>query len=282
MYDDQHALAHPFLYTTRKDSSASPHPAWLRDQLANFELTNAVSELGIARPASAIVNMPPPELVEPRQLLGWNELLQIDTDHLRPGDFLILTTRVPKEDIEEGNRMWVEPGQTDLEYRIFRLVERYLEKCARNHIRVSPSVRKELPKGCAGHANFSVYQRGGFGFYREMNEGRGWRTLRPGDPRREKVPAFLIRIDSLYEGGPGCFIAFSMDSLSTAAWCWRLRRDLSHLLLRPGFHFYDLTPREMPERPTDFGWAAGWGVERVVATPPATASHGLSLESVPA
>jgi hypothetical protein len=266
MYDDRHALAYPFYYTARKDSNP-PNPAWLRDPLASFELTMAVAELGIARPASAIVNMPPPERVKPRRLLDWGELHKVDVRHLRAGDFLLLTTRPPKEDIEEGNRMWVEPGQTDLEYRIFRLVESYLEVCARSHIRVAPFVRNALPQGYEGYGNFSLYQSGCYGRFREMNEGRGWRVVR--DERRGKVPAFLIRVDSLYEGGPGCIIAFSMDALSTAAWCWRLRRDLSHLLLEPGFHFYEMTPSEAPERSTDLTWVESWDLAPVVARPPA-------------
>ncbi|MBW2313723.1 MAG: hypothetical protein JRH10_05995 [Deltaproteobacteria bacterium] len=266
MFDNE-ALAYPFFYTTRKDSRQAPHPVYLRDQLANFELTMAIAELRIARPASAIVNMPPPEPVSPRRLLDWNELLKVNVDHLRAGDFLSLTTRPPKEDIYEGNRMWVEPGQTDIEFLIFRTVEKYLAICARSHIKLADPVRDSLPEGYAGRANFSISQSGMFGYYREMNEGHGWETLH--DERRSRIPAFVMRCDELWEGGPGAFIAFSMDSLSTAAWCWHLRRGLSHLLTQPGFHFYEMTPEALPERPTDPSWAGRWGVEPVVAMPPA-------------
>jgi len=262
---DIDAQAHPFLFTTRLDYSTPASPVWLRDQLANAELTAGLAELGIARPASPIVNMPPTEVVDPRRLLGGDELLRIPVDHLRPGDFLVVTTRLPKDDIEEGNRMWVEPGQTDLERWIFDWVDRYLAILSRSHIKLSPYVRDALPEELVGRANFSSYQSGTFGLYKEMNAGRGFRGV--DDETGRWVPAFVLRTDALWPGGPGAIVAFSMESLSTAAWCWRLRRDLSRLVAQPGFHFWELCPEPLPERPTDPSWAADWAAKPIVDLP---------------
>ena len=47
---------------------------------------------------------------------------------------------------------------------------------------VPTGFRLALPEGYEGRAEFSVYQSGSFGRYREYNAGRGWRMIEEGSP----------------------------------------------------------------------------------------------------
>jgi hypothetical protein len=254
--------AHPLLYPSRHSSKGRPDAAWPRDATANLELLLGVSELGLGRPGTTILNMPPPSPIDPQRELRWDELLKVELDFVVPGDFLVLTTRPPVHDHDLCNRKRVEPARTKLERMIFQEVERYLALCARSQIMLSRIVRERLPIEFADRANFETYQFGGAGRYRKRIRGRRFVRVPADEP--ERIPCFLLRTEALWPGGPGLLLAFSMDSTSTLAWCWRLRRDLRHLLEKPGFRFYELLPGERPDRATDLRWVEHWGVERIV------------------
>lgn len=242
----------------RKDWSTAPQLTNVRDELANHELMIALLERGIARPGETIVNMPPEKA--PHRLLDWKDCLKIDLSFTRPGDLLVETTRWPKNDRDHGDQKRVEPGNTKLERMVFRLLDKVAPVIARSHIRLSDELRAQLGSQLAGRGDMAFYQRL-FGLYKQHNEGCGWEDV----SHLGRTAVFLLRVDALWEDGPGLVSAFGMESHATLAWAYRLRRDLGHLLDEPGFHFYEIEPRGLPERPTDLRWAADWKVEPVLS-----------------
>lgn len=247
---------YPFsYYLPRKDSNRPLKAPQTRDDAASREVLAALLERGF-RYGEPLLNYPPAEA--PGRLLDEHELHRVDVSFLRPGDVLLTLTRPPIHDIEHGDRKQIEPGNTDLERRVFEAWRRALEVCARSHVKLSPALQRQLRAGFESRRDMAFKQSGG-GFYKELNalDTRGWK--RP--PGEGLTAAFLLWVDELPGGPPGLINAFGMDAVSTLVWAYRLRRDFSYLLERPGFAMVEIQTASIPERPTNLRWALDWKIE---------------------
>lgn len=258
---------HPFpYYLPRRDKSRPVPLHGTRDDAASRELVAALLQKGweLGEP---VLNHPPAR--NPERLLPW-ELPEVDLSYLEPGAALLQVTRPPLHDREHGDKRTVEAGNTRLERRVLRLWRRYLQVCARSHVRLARPLRDALEGPWTARRDMAFRQTAG-SWYLELNalDGRGWRRC-PSDQLR--TAGFLLRVPSIGEGvgegGPGLVAAFGMDGVSTLVLAYRLRRDLSHLLDHEGFTLLEIEGRPIPERPTNLLWAREWKLDPVLRHAP--------------
>ena len=250
---------HPFFYyQPRPDQSRALRIPWIRDETASHEIQMALLARGMA-PGEPILNRPPPERLRAEPPPA--EHLTVDLSFVRPEDVLLLTTRPPLDDREHGDRKQIEKAYTRIERVILHAVRPHLEVCARSHVKLAAGPRSALPERFQTRRDMA-FRQGEGGFYKELNalDGRGWRRWR----KRPRTAAFLLRVESLWPGGPGLLAAFGMDGTSTLVWAYRLRRDFAHLLDEPGFTMVEMTARPLPDRPTDLRFANDWRIEPVI------------------
>jgi hypothetical protein len=249
---------YPFLhFLPPRDRSRSLQPPQVRDETACRELVVSLMRRGFGY-GEPLLNFPPPTF--PGRLLEENELLQVDVSFLEPGDFLVCATRPPIHDIDHGDKKRMEPGNTDLERRIFAAWRTYLEVCARSHVKLARGPQDALPEGFEGRRDMAFLQGGG-GNYKELNdlEGSGWRP-----PPPNRTAAFLLRVEELPGGGPGLIHSFGTDAMTSLAFAYRLGRDFAYLLDEPGFSLLEIERAPVPERPTNLRWALEWKIQPLI------------------
>ena len=250
---------YPFLtFLPRKDPNRGVQPPQVRDMLAANELLMALLPLGF-RYEEPILNYPPP--TASRELLEENELHPVDLSFVGPEAYLLTATRPPIHDMDHGDRKRMEPGNTDVERRIFRAWQKYLAYCARSHVKLGRTARNALPEGFERCRDIAFRQSGG-GFYKELNslDGSGWQK----QPAKGMTAAFLLRVEELPGGGPGLINSFGMDAVASLAWAYRLGRDFAYLLDKPGFSMVEIRRTPVPERPTNLRWAQDWKIEPLI------------------
>ncbi len=254
---------YPFFYfLPRKQPSRGHKPPQTRDDLATHEVVAALLERGF-RYGEPILNFPPAQ--NPNRLVQEDELYPVDVSFLDRGDFLLTLTRPPIRDIEYGDRKMIEPGNTDLERRIFKAWGKYLAIVARSHIKLQPHLHGQLRAGYESRRDMTFRQKRG-GFYGGLNALDG-KSHRP-PPSTGLTAAFLLRVDELPGGGPGLINAFGMDALMTLVWAYRLRRDFAYLLERPGFVMVEMQSAPVPARPTNLRFANDWKIEPLIVARP--------------
>jgi hypothetical protein len=253
---------HPLTYpVARKARERAPKLFARRDGSASSELLYPLYELGFAQ-GEPILQQPPG--VPPREPVPFEKLHEVDLSFVEPGALLLQTTRPPKNDTDEGPRRQIERAYTDLEHLLFEAIEPYVEYISRTHLCVGPRVRDLVPQGCLDRREMSFRQKGWGAPYHRLNalDGKGWHKY-AGPPR---TALFLLRLDEIWPGGPGCLCAWGQDGCTTLCWCYRLARDpqLKRLLAQPGFVMAELELGELPERATDLRFCLDWKIEILV------------------
>lgn len=234
-----------------------------RDLAAAMELLPALSRMGYGY-GEPILNFPP----ETPLVAGQRGQAPhpVDLAFVERGDLILQTTRPPMHDEEEGDRKRVERADTDLERWLFHLWGRYLDRCARSHVRLRKSLHPQLPKGYETRRDMAFREAIGAP-YKELNDcaGSGWRK-KPKGERRTAV--FLLHLEEAWKGGPGFLGVFGMDGTATLAWAHLLGRDLADLLEEPGFVFAEMKKADIPARPTNLRWVSEWKVKVLVRRRP--------------
>ena len=249
---------HPFqCFLSPRDNKRPLKLFQLRDTAAALELIPALQELGFEY-GDPILNYPPSDGAQDPS--AKNGLLEVDLSFVRPGDLIMLTTRPPLHDLVHGDRKQIRRGYTDLEERVFAVWRQYLEVCARSHVQLTKPLCREVRQGFESRRDMA-FSEGIMAPYRELNALDGSRRRRP-PPRR--TAAFLLRVDSMWEGGPGLLGAFGMDGTSTMVWAYRLARDHSELLAEPGFVMAELEGPPVPPRPSNLRWAMECNIEIIL------------------
>jgi hypothetical protein len=230
-----------------------------RDLLAAVELEHAFCRLGY-RHGEQIFNQPPrrgPRKPPPGQFFP------LDVAFVAPEDLLLLTTRLPMNDLHAGPRRKVARAYTDLENRLFLAFKRYVDYCARTHVVLSEFAQGLLFPGFESRREMTFRQRGYGAPYDELNDmaGRGMRKVR--EKRRRSV-VFLVQIEHAWVGGPGCVLSFGVDGCTTSLWNYRLARDFRHFLGKPGFVMAEVELGRLPEHCTDMRWCLEWKVEPIL------------------
>ena len=247
---------YPFNYfVARRDHNRGFKIHQRRDLGAAIELLAALRKIGYEY-GQPLLNFPPEH---PRRK-PTDKLHKVDVSFVQAGDLILQTTRPPLDDREHGDRKQIELGYTDLEWQLFAVWRQYLEICARSHVKLGSRVRDDLPEGFENRKDMA-FREGTGAPYKELNalDGSGWRKH-----RGRRTAAFLLRVEELWENGPGFLGAFGMDGTSTMIWAYRLSRDFSELLSEPGFVMAEMEGSTIPTRSTDLRWANDWPIEIVL------------------
>ena len=252
---------HTFSYPVgRHGQTRLPRFYHTRDELACREVELALLETGEYVAGEPIFNQPPEKPLLEQEDLHRESVHRLDLPFIEPGDLILQTIRVPLDDLLEQPRKTIEPGNTDLEAKLFPLHRPYLRKCARNHVRLSAAVCRALRPQYAGHREVFFYMGDG-ARHRQLNDGRGRRVPREG---ARHTSLFILYEPEIEPGGPAYLNAFGIDALTTLIWAYRLHRDCSPYLRVPGFSLFQMEVGEMPKRPTDLRWSLDWKIEPVV------------------
>jgi len=272
------SLAHPLLYSApRHDSKRPPNIASTRDPEANAQLRIALHDLGYGF-GESILNFPPAELNY--DLLPEEALTMVSLPFVRCGDLLFQTTRPPLSDGEHVDRKRVEPSNTNVERAIFMHYWRYFKVCSRSYVELTEESASFLRVGKENRAAMTFYQEGcRYQFVQRLGGKRSGRG-----PLGGRTAAFLLRVDELWEGGPGFVAAWGLNALSTLAWCTLLRSRYSALLENRGLTMVELEPTEPPSRPLTHEWTGQWGVQVLLETgcefPPRPEESGYAVSAL--
>lgn len=251
---------HPLTYpVARKALDCPPKLFARRDCSASSELLFPLFQLGFAQ-GEPIFQQPP--LVPPRGPVPFEQLHKVDLSFLRPGALILQTTRPPIHDRDAGPQKQVERAYTDLEHHTFEVWKLYLEYVARTHVRLAPAIQPLVRDGFQDRRELGFKQKGWGAPYSELNalQGAGWRRY---DGERRSA-LFLLRLEDAWTQGLGYLCAFGMDGCMTLCWCYRLARDLKHLLAKPGFVMAEIELGRMPQRATDLRFCLDWKIEILV------------------
>lgn len=236
----RHDRGRPLLIHQRRDTDAALH------------LVGELSARGY-RFRGSIFNQPP--VVPPNGPPG--ELCATDISFVGPGGLILVTTRVPCHDAHDGSMKRIERAHTTFEQGLLDLlVPNFFEHCSREQVLFGLNQLAHLRPGFEDFRGCTFVQRGDVAPIKDIRGPRKRTRPARGEPRRTLV--FHLFMPELYPGGPGCLMAFGMTGPMTLAWCSRLANDHAGLLLRPGFHVFQLEPGEIPERPNDLRFTSNW------------------------
>lgn len=185
-----------------------------------------------------------------------NGLFHVDVSFVRSDDVVLCAGRPEKDQHTSFPRKRIQRAWTDLEQHFFDAWGRFLDFCARDEVTLAPEIRKLLPPGYESRASVGYKQVGCA--YKSLYGQRGTLTS---DVR---TGGYLFYLAELWPGGPGAISVFGMDANGTAALCYRLSRDFSKLLERPGFAYLEMTMAPIPPRPTHLGWADEWRIDKLI------------------
>lgn len=233
----------------------------LRDVHCALEIVPALMRKGFEY-GDRILDHPPKK--PPPDPVKAEDLYPVDLSFLSRHAYLLYTTRPPLHDRDAGElgpRKFMRRSYTQLEDRTFRVWERYFSWLDRADMRLHPRLHELLVPPYENRRHLTFREGQGAPYY-ELSDGNNPRSERTIERTERRTAAFLLREEEAWSGGPGLIAAFGMDSVATAVWCYRLGRDLNHLLDRPGFVMAELThPGSFQERPTDMRCSMDWKVE---------------------
>lgn len=171
-----------------------------------------------------------------------------------PDDLLLTGTRAPIEEEEQGYRRRMNRGYTTLEEMIIQIWARYLRVSSRGHTMLRDELCHLLPQDKLDRADIYYY----------MNENARYQLLGRHKVESRSTAAFVLREPALWEGGPGYIGFFGMSSATTLILAHLLRHKHGDLLSQPAFTLLELSGPEIPERPTDTGFANDWKAEVLI------------------
>ncbi|MEZ4290103.1 MAG: hypothetical protein R3E53_06000 [Myxococcota bacterium] len=249
-----------FYALPRGDSNRLPTLASPRDSEASAQLRVALHEVEGFGFGRSILNFP--EARVSYDLRPVETLRPIRLPFLHEGDVIFKTTRPPLSDGKHCDNKKVEPSNNVLERLIFFHYWRYLDECARSFVRLTDEAARALPRDRRNRQEMTFYQ---VGCRYKFLQQPGRRRSRRG-PLGERTAAFLLRVDALWENGPGLVCAWGMNAEVTLGWCTLLRFRYPALLENRGLTVVEIAPTQRPESPTTHDWVFDWQVSPLLAT----------------
>jgi hypothetical protein len=235
-----------FAYHTqgRKGGDLLPHQ--LRDGEAALFLQTILHERGYDY-VGTIYNYPPPVPAPARRF-------PVDDSFLRADDLLVLTTRPPLDDADDGVKCHVDRGYTTLEEKVFESSRRHLPRCSRSNVIVADVHARAFPEVAKG-ASIDKYL---------AHTGKNWQ--RP-DARRGHSAAYLLFEEHAWPNGPGVLAAFGMCGIDTLVWHYHLATCFRELIASVPFVMAELiAPQHVPLYPLTTDFAKKWQV-RILTVP---------------
>ena len=209
----------------------------------------------------------------PHPMQAPTELVQVDTSatSLRPQDLLVLTTRPPLDDADEGLKTRVLRSHTTLEDTIFKHALRpHLQRCSRLQVIVAEEHARAF-SGVASRRNmvFKLYRHvGKKGKSSKVDLGarihkylpHGSTTWRRPERGRSVSAAFMIFEPHAWPGGPGLLAAFGMGGTETMVWAYVLSTRFPHLIGTCRFVMAEIVEQELPDQPLTMAFADHWNI----------------------
>ncbi|MEW6600675.1 MAG: hypothetical protein AB1499_06870, partial [Nitrospirota bacterium] len=138
--------------------------------------------------------------------------IQPEKSFFKKGDLIVMTTRPPLDDEEEGPHLVIRKGGTALESKIFHALREYFAVCSRRQVSLRTAF---IDKFAAGYEDRSSITFTGHGkITRYFNVARYQATVdgkkkvkqwRQKDGRRTAV--FFIHMDEVWKGGPSLMVS---------------------------------------------------------------------------
>lgn len=224
---------HRFAYATRLRKGEQPLPYKIRDGAAFGELTAQLSELGYEY-GELIFN--PPFRRGKDKPLGKEHFGFIKRD-----DLIVLTTRPPMHDKQQGDKKQMPQSRTHLEKMIFKVCRKYFRVCARSHVELTRAVGARCKKA---DLNFHQHKSARLKSHRRLNELRA--TYVPSNT--PTMIAFLLRTKSIPEYGCDLLVSFGMGGWETLIWNRIVRKQFPQWLTRPVFVVAELDMSKIPAK----------------------------------
>jgi hypothetical protein len=163
-------------------------------------------------------------------ILNHPEAANRDFDYpFEKGDLLLVTTRPPLDDSEEGDARRVEKSGTALEGKIFGVFRKYFKTCSRSRIELSDGIARrmtELGLPWRERANVAFRMNAGAGYSGCADTVGQWTP----HPRADLTAAYLIYCTDTWAEGPALLGAFAMGGTETMMWGATLARRYSSVL----------------------------------------------------
>ena len=246
---------HPVSLFLTPKHSAVPLAA-RRDQHAALEIVPALLRRGYEY-GEPILDYPPK--IPPPPPVRNRDLYAVDMSFVSSGDLLLQTTRPPMHDRFTTKRKRIRQSYTDLEDHMFDVWEAYMAWNSRSRVLLHERLHHLLEPPHEGKRQITFREAQGAPYF-ELADCFGGKE-ETDEATEHRTAVFLLRKEEAWPGGPGLIGAFGMDATSTAVWCYRLGRDLSDLLDKPGFVLAEMTNPGTPERPTNMLCARKWNIE---------------------
>ncbi len=195
-----------------------------------------------------------------------NKFEPLDTSFFRKGDLIVMTTRPPLDDKEEGPHLVIRRGGTALENKIFHALREYLSVCSRRQVSLHTSF---IDKFLAGYDDRSSITFTGHGkITRYFNVARYQATVdakkrvkqwRQKDGRRTAV--YLIYIGEAWKGGPDLMVSFGMTGACNLIWAYLIRTRFPQFLNSYRIVAAEILIGDIPSLPADLSFVEGWDVK---------------------
>lgn len=225
---------HRFAYSTPLRTGEVANVSHIRDGAAFTEITAPLSNLGCEY--GEILFNPPFDHKKDKKL---------GPEHFRfikPTDLIVLTTRPPLTDPEHGDKKYLHRSYTHLEDQVFAEVTKYIEVCARSHVKLSPAVGDGFDK-----ADLEFYQHKGA----RLKSFKGLKEFKDKPPPRGSALAFgfFLRTPSIPVYGCGLLACFGMGGSETLIWNRIVRSRYPQWVHQPCFVIGQFDLKGLPAQP---------------------------------
>lgn len=199
--------------------------------------------------------------------------IKVDDSFLRPQDLLVLTTRPPLHDWDDGDRNRVHRSHTTLEEKVFTCIKRHLTHCSRSKVTVSDTHARAWSE-VARMVNVQFRLKRGAKIDAVMTYGSDtWQRDLASTPT---TVAYLIFEAHAWEGGPGLLVSFGMSGTDTLAWNFILATQYPELIASVPFVMAEITAEERPARPQTLEFLRHWQIRLLTPYAPAPYMHSTA------
>lgn len=184
----------------------------------------------------------------------------------KKGDIIVMTTRPPLDDAEEGRKHVIKRGDTDLEEKVLRALREYLPTCSRREVVLNPCYVDMFEKGYDDRCSITFTGNGKKKRYLNVaryqvtvNKMRKIRQWLPKDGCR--TAGYLIYVREAWKGGPDILACFGITGSCGLIWAYRIRTSFPYLLDSPRIVMAEIMVGPIPNHPLDMSFADAWVIK---------------------
>jgi hypothetical protein len=188
---------------------------------------------------------------------------------LQKNDVIVLMTRPPLDDEEEGPHLVIRKSGSALEEKIFDSIRKYISVCSRRQVSFHPSLVSQFTAGNEDRSSITFTGHGKITQY--FNVARYQATV---DSRKRvkqwrqkdgpKTAVYLFNLKEIWEGGPDLLVSFGMTGTCTLIWAYLIRKRFTHFLNAPRIVVAELLIGNIPAFPPDLSFVDDWDIKIVL------------------